>query len=683
MEHTSTESKDYHTVSIIGCQSTGKSTLLNLLFETSFDTLDATKGRNQTTRGIHLAFNQACKALVVDIEGTDSQIRGDDGAAFEQMSALFALAISDVLMVNMWTSEIGRYKAASVGLLKTIFEVNLKLFGVEGKKRVLFVLRDFNEEKNNMSILKQQISKTMEEIWDKIKKPASHALSTVFECFEFDFHTVSVKDFKPEEFIRDIHSLKDKFSNPERSDYLFRYKNTDIPIDGISLYFSEIWNLIHSDKDLNIPSQKEMLANLRCTELKQEALKKFQEDAVEITKNIGKTFIPDLGNTFIKLYEASLQAYDEHASGYYEATYNKIRSDLQQGLNDQSKELFAQQMKLVVSLLMQRTREGFVHKFPKSISVDNYKQLVSEIFYSVKNEFQNLASASLVSGSNWTVEEYENEVNGFFNEKKNDEKEKQERLLETEIGKVFDSKFLNEISKVLDQSMEGDVWEKLRSLQVNTLQNLESRTAKAYSNLEKSHDEIHAYIEQVRLLCVNTMRTRLDKFAQNLEEFLLKKFNTLFQKDEKGIPRDPKTANYEEIFSKSKDKVLPILENFRFFKLNPDWEETLSEHLYGELLTEEMYEKILENFLKDAERTYKDALHIKEFGYNKGGLPKWAILLLVLLGWNELLWVLSSPIVLYPAMLLGSGVALMFSMGLGAIPKLLFSQVLSKVPFLF
>ena len=135
-----------------------------MLFETSFDTLDASKGRNQTTKGIHLAYNLPCKCLVVDIEGTDSQIRGDDGAAFEQMSALFALATSDILMVNMWTSEIGRYKAASVGLLKTIFEVNLKLFGLEGKKRILFVLRDFNDSSNNLSILKQQISKTMEDI---------------------------------------------------------------------------------------------------------------------------------------------------------------------------------------------------------------------------------------------------------------------------------------------------------------------------------------------------------------------------------------------------------------------------------------------------------------------------------------------------------------------------------------
>jgi len=59
------------------------------------------------------------------------------------MSALFALAISDVLMVNIWTFEIGRYKAAAVSLLKTIFEVNLRLFNNNQRKKILFVLRDF------------------------------------------------------------------------------------------------------------------------------------------------------------------------------------------------------------------------------------------------------------------------------------------------------------------------------------------------------------------------------------------------------------------------------------------------------------------------------------------------------------------------------------------------------------
>lgn len=38
-------------------------------------------------------------------------------------SALFALAVSDVLMVNMWSFEIGREHGSGKPLLRTIFQV--------------------------------------------------------------------------------------------------------------------------------------------------------------------------------------------------------------------------------------------------------------------------------------------------------------------------------------------------------------------------------------------------------------------------------------------------------------------------------------------------------------------------------------------------------------------------------
>ena len=119
----------YNTVSVIGCQSSGKSTLLNLLFGTTFDVMDDDFGRQQTTKGIWMSCNEEKNVLVFDIEGTDSKERGEQRMTFEQTTSLFALAIADVLMINMWTQDVGRYGASNYGLLKVIFECNLKLFG--------------------------------------------------------------------------------------------------------------------------------------------------------------------------------------------------------------------------------------------------------------------------------------------------------------------------------------------------------------------------------------------------------------------------------------------------------------------------------------------------------------------------------------------------------------------------
>jgi hypothetical protein len=49
----------------------------------------------------------------------------------------------------MWTKEVGRADAGNYTLLKLIFEVNLKLFSKQSRKKVLFVLRDFSSQEDN------------------------------------------------------------------------------------------------------------------------------------------------------------------------------------------------------------------------------------------------------------------------------------------------------------------------------------------------------------------------------------------------------------------------------------------------------------------------------------------------------------------------------------------------------
>lgn len=129
---------NYHLISVFGSQSTGKSTLLNHLFGTQFGVM-AENERRQTTKGIWMSKNKREQAdgsathgmadniLVMDVEGTDGRERGED-QDFERKSALFALATSEVLIVNIWEHQVGLYQGANMGLLKTVFEVNMQLF---------------------------------------------------------------------------------------------------------------------------------------------------------------------------------------------------------------------------------------------------------------------------------------------------------------------------------------------------------------------------------------------------------------------------------------------------------------------------------------------------------------------------------------------------------------------------
>lgn len=143
---------NYHLISVFGSQSTGKSTLLNHLFGTEFGVMSESE-RRQTTKGIWMSKNKREEAaasggqqmadniLVMDVEGTDGRERGED-QDFERKSALFALATSEVLIVNIWEHQVGLYQGANMGLLKTVFEVNLQLF-LKDKQYVLPVIDNF------------------------------------------------------------------------------------------------------------------------------------------------------------------------------------------------------------------------------------------------------------------------------------------------------------------------------------------------------------------------------------------------------------------------------------------------------------------------------------------------------------------------------------------------------------
>lgn len=106
--------------------------------------------RRQTTKGIWLSKNKttsedaatrmADNILVMDVEGTDGRERGED-QDFERKSALFALATSEVLIINIWEHQVGLYQGANMGLLKTVFEVNLQLFLKDKKYVDVDVLR--------------------------------------------------------------------------------------------------------------------------------------------------------------------------------------------------------------------------------------------------------------------------------------------------------------------------------------------------------------------------------------------------------------------------------------------------------------------------------------------------------------------------------------------------------------
>ena len=81
------------------------------------------------------------------------------------------------------------------------------------------------------------------------------------------------KIYEEERFFEKTKELKERFvDGSEKSVYLERKINDNIPIDGLSVYIDQTWDVIRNQKELNLPDQREMVANYRCNEIKAEAI---------------------------------------------------------------------------------------------------------------------------------------------------------------------------------------------------------------------------------------------------------------------------------------------------------------------------------------------------------------------------------------------------------------------------
>jgi len=168
---------------------------------------------------------------------------------------LFALAISDVLLINLWTTvrlkqktlswqDIGRYRASNLGLLRVIFEVNMLLFRSEQKKTLLFVLRDFSAQADNAEIITANIM--FHKIWSEMYKQEPDSKAT--EYFNFEIRFLPHKNFEESAFLKECQDLATGFSS------LFpRQLGDRVPLDGLPLFIEKLWDKIRSQRELNLP----------------------------------------------------------------------------------------------------------------------------------------------------------------------------------------------------------------------------------------------------------------------------------------------------------------------------------------------------------------------------------------------------------------------------------------------
>ncbi|KAL6705358.1 Dynamin-like GTPase that mediates homotypic ER fusion [Coniothyrium glycines] len=737
---------NYHVISVFGSQSTGKSTLLNYLFGTQFGVMSEQE-RRQTTKGIWMSKNKRAQGgsgmaeniLVMDVEGTDGRERGED-QDFERKSALFALATSEVLIVNIWEHQVGLYQGANMGLLKTVFEVNLQLF-VKGSKTIpksllFFVIRDHlgtTPLKNLQNTIAQDLSK----LWSTISKPEGFENSRIEDYFDFAFVALPHKILQPEKFEEAVTKLslrfKEGYTDPRKSGlidesnapiFLPQYHRR-IPADGFPVYAEGVWDQIVNNKDLDLPTQQELLAQFRCDEISREVLIAFDDKVTPLEEKqaedarLGKlSVIADLGIVMSAARSEVFKDFETSASRYHKGVYKRKQAELEAKVDTRLKALFQKQLmaahkngvdgfsEAVSAAVKSGQKKGASYDFAHIVDSEKQKALA---------KFEAEAKALAIEGADWSVSTHERKIYKKELDDVSGRLRKEEmRRLATRIERWVRSRLDESVGLEFNKLGSGrggsgapehgerpptekDLWDRVWAIFTDTVSSAEKRFTDRAQSFDASPDEVDVGLWRLRRKSWAVLRAKLEEEVMegNILLKLRENFEDKFRYDEHGVPRIWRpTDDIEGVYTRAREStitVIPLLARFKLSKTNApppldawvgsappsatsadeddltpiggvDDDEDKSLEDEMTILSDAKQADLLIRFKKTADGVYVEAKRSAIGGITQ--VPLYFYGLLLALGWNEIVAVLRNPVYFIFLILLGVGAYVTYTLNL-------------------
>ncbi|CAM8957342.1 unnamed protein product [Rhodiola kirilowii] len=666
----------YAVVSIMGPQSSGKSTLLNHLFHTNFREMDAYKGRSQTTKGIWMARCTGIEptTIVMDLEGTDGRERGEDDTAFEKQSALFALAVSDIMMINMWCHDIGREQAANKPLLKTVFQVMMRLFSPR-KTTLMFVIRD--KSRTPLENLEPILREDVQKIWDSVPKPAAHKDTPLSEFFHVEVTALSSYEEKEEQFNEQVSQLRQRFFHSIAPGGLAGDRRGVVPASGFSFSAQQIWKIVKENKDLDLPAHKVMVATVRCDEIANEKYLKFASNEFwcQLEESVQSGPVSGFGKKISSLLNTYLSEY------YSEAIYfdESVRSAKQKQLEEKLLQLVQPAFQAMLGHIRSETLDMFKAALEKAITNGEGFSVAAEncaTFF--MDQFNERCKDTVIELANWDTskvrDKLQRDIEAHVATVRATKLDELATLYETKLNEALSGP----IEALLDEAGEG-TWPAIRRL-------LKRETELAVFGLA---DALKGF--DMDDISKEKMLAKLDTYGKSLVESKAKeeagrvlmrmkdRFATLFSRDSDSMPRVwTGKEDIRAITKMARSSSLKLLSVMAAVRLDEDpdsIESTLSSALVetgssattkrsismGDPLASSSWEEVPSSktlitpvqckslwrqFQTETEYSVAQAIAAQEANKRNNNYmpPPWAMVALVVLGFNEFMTLLRNPL---------------------------------------
>ncbi|KAI4354114.1 hypothetical protein L6164_003013 [Bauhinia variegata] len=562
--------RSYAVVAIMGPQNSGKSTLLNLLFHTKFKMMDDSDGRYQITQGIWIGRCPDIKplTLVLDMEGTDGSERGEDDVAFEKQSALLALAVADVVLINLWCQDIGREHAANKPLLRAVFQQVLVQFGDKQRRiTLMFVVRDKTKSPEN--VLEAYLKEDIEKIWASIIKPSETSNLQLHNFFKVEVVFLPNYEEREEEFKLTVYNLKKRFENSTAPGGLADTGDDKVPASWFPVIAQNIWNDILENKDLDLPAHKVMVATVCCEDIINELQDSFEinEDWRNLRNNAQFCFLPDFGKIVNSILSTYVSEYDANTPYLEEEVTNAKREELLNKL--------LQVVEPVYQAMVNRLRLEHLKKFMEAIDNNSddeqnkFSTVNAQIEYCLL-EFDKECAAIKVGGAKLDTfkarAKLRRDMNSYTATKHEDK-------LAFKIRRLYEPKLKQELSGSVGYLLreEADLtWSKIRGHFKSVMESILSGFNHTLSEFDVDEEWKKKKIENIQTYAKDVVEAKAREESGRAKFHMISKFVKLFKYDNDSSTCDWKD---DEIEAAAKDALytpLKLLAGLAAIRLEDD-----------------------------------------------------------------------------------------------------------------
>jgi len=261
----------------------------------------------------------------------------------------------------------------------------------------------------------------------------------------------------------------------------------------------------------------------------------------------------------------------------------------------------------------------------------------------------------------------EDDLFHYIDEKLRNEREKQLNLISSEVKKSTQRELAYKLAKIFDKA-EHNMWKQIANIYYQEKSLAEEKLNSTLQDFGCNSEESEKRLKNQETKTFESLQMVVKEKVTNIDLLMTQKFNSHFEVDQEGIPRRwQPNSDIKGMWTKAKCEAEKLIDLFsiirlteeefplKFFKSTSTGVEVVEELPQVPeqqiIIQPKEAERHLQRFREQSTTSYLSAVKEMERIASQGSIPRYMLVLLLLLGWNEIVWVIQT-IIFSPIMLI-------------------------------